>query len=84
MYAKQTIFLVISVEISTGWLILNGAIWTMWTTVYYDLILTVAYWIELNCDKMISFLGKRTKTTSHFLQKVQMPQIAQSDTIQEV
>lgn len=29
-------------------------------------------------------LGERTKTTAHFLQKMQMSQIAQSDTIQEV
>lgn len=37
-----------------------------------------------SCSLTIFLLGKRTKTTSHLLQEVQVPQIAQSHPVQEV
>lgn len=43
--------------------------------------------IQLICNWLrcsIRFTGECTKTTSHFLQEMQVPQIAQSDTVQEV
>lgn len=37
--------------------------------------------LSLNRFEFFVIIGERTKTTSYFLQKMQVPQITQSDTI---